>query len=241
MKLKFSKIVVFLFLLSGIFIFPRNTQAQPWIAQNSGGSTNLNAIFFPVADTGYAVGVDGLVLATSDGGLTWVRQNLGSSVPVLFSTFFVGVDSGYMVGANGVVFKTGNGGKSWLPRNSNVSGNLYDVHFASGKSGWIAGDNGIFHSSDGGETWSLQSTQSLRSIHFQKSDIGYAVGSGGVILKFSLPVASLKAKTGLRGFHFEKFALNGRLVFCFNERGNLPLKAVIWNGPGPNRYTKAGL
>ncbi|MGQ0633355.1 MAG: YCF48-related protein [Planctomycetaceae bacterium] len=59
---------------------------------------------------------------------------------------------------------------------------LYDVQFVGGKLGWAVGDHGvIWHTRDGGKTWSLQSsgvTCPLRSICFLTDRVGWIAGGG---------------------------------------------------------------
>jgi photosystem II stability/assembly factor-like uncharacterized protein len=46
-----------------------------WIAQNSGTSTWLNAVFFLNSQTGWVAGDDGTILKTTDGGVSWDYQD----------------------------------------------------------------------------------------------------------------------------------------------------------------------
>lgn len=74
--------------------------------------------------------------------------------------------------------------------------NLHDVQFVGTRHGWAVGDHGvIWHSDDGGETWSLQAsgvTCPLHSVCFLSDRVGWVAGGGtllstrvsyGVILK----------------------------------------------------------
>lgn len=76
---------------------------------------NIYSICFTSRDTGYAVGEDysvvddGLILKTTDGGLTWKTQNTG--IRANFNdVFFVDAITGYAVGGNSVI-KTTSGGE----------------------------------------------------------------------------------------------------------------------------------
>ena len=50
--------------------------AQDWEARNSGSSSVLNGVRFVDAERGFAVGDAGTILATEDGGSTWVALAL---------------------------------------------------------------------------------------------------------------------------------------------------------------------
>ena len=74
--------------------------------------------------------------------------------------------------------------------------NLHDIQFAGSRQGWAVGDRGvIWHTSDGGQSWSLQTSSvscALHSISFLSDRVGWIAGGGtapftrhsyGVILK----------------------------------------------------------
>jgi len=66
-------------------------------------------IFFPDADTGYAVGSGGKVFKTTDGGDTWVGNGYGYCAS-LNSVFFLDGNKGWTVGSRGTVLQTSTGG-----------------------------------------------------------------------------------------------------------------------------------
>ena len=77
-------------LLTGTFLLTGGRQdAQPdlpkgaqgvWRAQSSNTDATLMDAAFADSSRGWAVGVGGTVLHTSDGGTTWERQNSGTAV-----------------------------------------------------------------------------------------------------------------------------------------------------------------
>lgn len=66
--------------------------------------------------------------------------------------------------------------------------NLPDVFFTSNRDGWAVGDRGtIIRTTNGGGQWTLENSHTdhrLERVYFYK-DKGWAVGFGGVILKYS--------------------------------------------------------
>src|SRR5438445_12925664 len=62
--------------------------------------------------------------------------------------------------------------------------NLHDVQFVGSRHGWAVGDHGvIWHTGDGGESWTLQTSGvncSLRSISFLSDRVGWVAGGGTV-------------------------------------------------------------
>ena len=106
-----------------------------------------------------------VMLATTDGGATWKRQDTGTSRTgiELFNVACASPTHAWAVGganANvGVIVATTDGGATWtkqwqatLPTN----GSLEDVAFADARHGWAVGDGVILATTDGGTTWKRQ-------------------------------------------------------------------------------------
>ncbi len=62
------------------------------------------------ADTGTAVGAEGTILHTTDGGATWTLQSSGTTVP-LSGVTFVDANTGWAVGEGGTILHTTTGGE----------------------------------------------------------------------------------------------------------------------------------
>ncbi|MHC4304216.1 MAG: YCF48-related protein [Planctomycetota bacterium] len=164
--------------------------AASWYHLNSGTTETLDAIQFPVdATTGYAVGGHGVILKTTDGGMTWIAQDSGITDAALFSLHFpVDELTGYVVGAYGSALKTTDGGATWVPMDPGTSDNLREVRFPEdATTGYIVGDNGtILKTTDGGVNWVPQTSgtnEDLLSMDFLDDWTGYAVGWWGTIVK----------------------------------------------------------
>ena len=65
---------------------------------------------FSDATHGWAVGTVGTILATTDGGVTWSKQNSGSGLRLTGVTF-ADATHGWAVGDDGTVLATTNGGE----------------------------------------------------------------------------------------------------------------------------------
>ena len=74
------------------------------------------AIDFPTPGKGFAVGSNGLILETTDGGDSWDQHNFPTT-DNLFAVNFYDADTGYVVGGTemitGLILKTTDGGASW--------------------------------------------------------------------------------------------------------------------------------
>lgn len=115
---------------------------------------------------GWAVGSQGTVLVTRDGGRTWHPYKAAHGD--LCGIAFLSDLEGWAVGRSGLLVSTRDGGASWSHRARVTKAHLYRVRFVSSKVGWILGEQGvILFTSDGGIHWSAQNAgvrASLRDI-----------------------------------------------------------------------------
>jgi photosystem II stability/assembly factor-like uncharacterized protein len=166
-------LVVILFLTSKLVL-------SQWTQQISGISTHLNDVYFLNADTGFAVGDNGVILKTSDGGNDWIQKSSGTTLSV-YDVFFVNETIGY---ASGHTFflKTTDGGNNWTLFPSTKA--LYSVWFVSEMVGYVVGTpdnyNGVIcKTNDGGITFTDYSTFfdiPLTRIQFLNDSVGFAYG-----------------------------------------------------------------
>jgi photosystem II stability/assembly factor-like uncharacterized protein len=128
----------------------------------------LTAVTFVDADRGWAVGDRGVIWHTSDGGRAWKLQESGTTCR-LEAIQFLDADNGFAVGGwtqpythetHGVALRTRDGGNSWQNTPDLTLPGLKHVRFFDARQGWALGDgsplypSGVFHSEDGGRTWS---------------------------------------------------------------------------------------
>jgi photosystem II stability/assembly factor-like uncharacterized protein len=140
------------------FTFRVLLYANVWNYSTGDGSTN-GGLFFLNATNGWAVGVGGKILATSDGGVTWRAQN-AATTRTLNDVFFVDANRGWAVGESGTILVTTNGGRSWDRQTSPVALGLNSVRFLNATTGWIVGNRDdslaittILRTTNGGATW----------------------------------------------------------------------------------------
>ena len=101
-----KKLLLFscVFILSSFSIYPQ------WFWQNPlpQGNTLLSVKFIS-STAGWAVGQDGTILRTTNGGTTWIPQTSGTT-EWLNSVHFTDNNTGWTVGDGGTILKTTNGG-----------------------------------------------------------------------------------------------------------------------------------
>jgi photosystem II stability/assembly factor-like uncharacterized protein len=106
---------------------------------------------------GVAVGLEGKIIKTVDGGKTWTftAQDLSViSTDPLYTVRWVGDGKGWIVGASGRVLQLRDG--EWKPAALGLRAVawLRSIDFFGENNGWIVGGYGtILHTTDGGKTW----------------------------------------------------------------------------------------
>jgi len=99
-----------------------------------------------------AVGDNGTVIVTSDGGVSWtpgvsgIAENLVAVQCVSSSTAFV-------VGDNGTFLVTSDGGLTWTPRSVGTTDDIYDLSFIDAIEGIVVAGSNVLGTSDAGLNW----------------------------------------------------------------------------------------
>jgi len=138
------------------FIFITTVNAQ-WHWQNPLPQGNgFYGVHFSDANTGTAVGGNGTVVRTTNGGDKWTAQSSGTTDP-LYGVYFFDANNGIIVGGQfgetGIVLRTSNGGENWTLQNL-YNDELRAVSFPDNNTGYIVGGSGkIFKTTDGGTKW----------------------------------------------------------------------------------------
>lgn len=148
-----------LLLLAGMTL-TGHAQDFIWTSQNSGVEVVLNDVYFTDNQNGWAVGNDGVIINTTDGGKTWTAQQSGVT-STLNAVYFVDANNGYAVGGAGtggsnptVALKTVDSGVTWTTMSfGNSFFGFQDVAFSSLNHGIIVSSDSIYTTSDGGANW----------------------------------------------------------------------------------------
>ena len=111
----------------------------------------LTSVYFPSPLIGYAVGANGTIIKTIDGGNNWIIQNSGINFH-LYSVHFINNDTGYATGTSNQILKTIDGGNNWDLQTDWITTNLlYSVFFSDANVGFAVGVNGsIYKTTNGG-------------------------------------------------------------------------------------------
>src|SRR4030095_8910198 len=136
----------------------------------------------------WAVGNNGVIIATTNGGLNWVSQTSPVSVN-LNSVEFSGTGI-WIAGNAGNILKTTNSGVNWIALSSGTSQDLKSIKTYGGNI-WAAGNNGtVIRSTNSGINWNtvtgysnILPAISLNSIAANGGEDCWVVSNGGSIYR----------------------------------------------------------
>jgi photosystem II stability/assembly factor-like uncharacterized protein len=115
----------------------------------------------PAGPSVWAVGKQGVILHSTDGGAHWTFQE-SQTEETLRSVYFLDQRTGWVVGDNGTIRSTTDGGATWQPQISPVSGEtLVAVAMTSPANGWALGADGTALRWNGAR-WIVQSETSFK-------------------------------------------------------------------------------
>jgi photosystem II stability/assembly factor-like uncharacterized protein len=147
----------------------------------------LTAVFFLDETHGWAVGHDAQILASTDGGATWIKQfeDLEREAPLL-DIWFKDSNNGFAVGAYGALLATTDGGATWddvSDRLDNEDAYHLNAIVEVKDSGlFIVGEQGaMFRSPDWGQSW-----EQLESPYEGSLFGALGTGEAGAVLVYGL-------------------------------------------------------
>ncbi|MBI2876826.1 MAG: hypothetical protein HYY20_08090 [Candidatus Tectomicrobia bacterium] len=136
---------------------------------------SFSRLYFIDEKTGWAIGANGAILHTADGGKNWAKQESGTDA-ALQDLYFANEKVGWVVGSSAregslklrlplggeyhrglgnVILHTRDGGKSWVKQSSGTSVPLNGLHFLNETLGWVVGaSQTLLFTQDGGASWS---------------------------------------------------------------------------------------
>jgi photosystem II stability/assembly factor-like uncharacterized protein len=210
------------------------------------GFGGLNSIFFVNNNLGWSVGVNGKIIKTTNGGISWFRMNSPTG-DELNKVFFVNSNIGWTVGNSGKILKTYNGGGNWFFLQSNTTNDLNSVYFTDDQTnGWVAGDyNTILSTNDGGgPVLSIENVKNTNLFNFKiHSNFPNPFNSSTTIV-FDLPKAlpveiSIYSILGVNIYSkkidytnsgINKFIWNGKNNLGHDITSGLYIYSISYNG-----------
>lgn len=133
----------------------------------------------------FAVGENGLVLNTQNGGQTWSVQLIDTKQNLNGATFY-NRTIGWVVGNSGTIARTASGGVNWTVLTTSVIEDLNGIHSVNSLMAWAVGNAGTILKTINGVAFTQltsPTTANLRGVYFHDTLVGWVVGSNGTILK----------------------------------------------------------
>lgn len=176
-------------------------------------ASRFHGVSFVDANTGWAVGMAGIIIKTTDAGAAWEHQNTKYACQTfdeetgactdsaivsggylfydLNDVYFADVNTGWAVGTAdttgiNVILYTVDGGATWTRQDVGSGVNFQDIAFSDASNGWIAGTGGaVLVTSDGGLTWSEIATNAgdLLGIEPISTESVWIVGEEGLLIQ----------------------------------------------------------
>jgi len=186
-------------------------------------SSDLTAVFFASELKGWVVGHDGVVLATSDGGLNWTLQLDGHRANDLLVRH---LEQRTQAQPQAAELKTMLADARRY-KEQGADKPFLDVWFADANNGWIVGAyNLIFRTADGGQHWEpwfdRTDNPKLLNLHAvaKAGDGLYVVGESGLVLRLDAAAQRFVAQpTPYKGSYFGVVGTPGTVV-VYGLRGN---------------------
>ena len=129
---------------------------------------SLFGVCFTDRNNGWACGIDGTIIKTTNGGEIW--EELPSGTAKTLYTIFIKYGKGWVVGDKGTYLTSNDGGSTWEWHKDVIKSRwpFRDIYFSSPQKGWAVGQGGsVVHTVDGGKTWEFRSGISYAMDFFQ--------------------------------------------------------------------------
>lgn len=187
-------------------------------------SSDLTAVFFVNDQKGWAVGHDGVILHTADGGLNWTLQLDGQRANERLVEHMQ--DRAQFEPQSAELKRLLEEAKRFKEQGADKP--FLDVWFADENNGYVVGAyNLIFHTSDSGKNWDSWFDRTDNPKLMNLYAIGpaggslYVVGESGLVLKLDAPAQRFRARpTPYNGSFFGVVGTRATVV-AFGLRGNV--------------------
>lgn len=181
-------------------------------------SSDLTAVRFPAPRDGWAVGHDGVVLHSADGGQRWTRQLDGRGIGQLMLDFY----TTHPQADNETLLE-----QARRMKEEGADKPFLDLWFRDAQEGFVIGAfNLILHTTDGGRSWQpwnhlIDNPQALHLTAITAvGDEVFIVGEQGLLLKLDTASQRFVAlDSPYKGTFFGVFGKPG-LLFAYGLRGN---------------------
>lgn len=202
---------------------------------------SLHSVVFVDSAYGWAGGVDGTLLRTTNGGESW-DLSFSAADHTVRSLCFIDRENGWNIFGQEKLARTRDGGVIWSYVLSPKSNFRNAVFFSDEMHGWTAGELGVERTTDGGASWkqpsrnlygNLRSLFAIDSLHvWAAGEDGRIIGStdGGVTWEIQHEEAASNSGHKVHRFNKIYFAdsTHGWAVGALQQIG-VNMQAVVFN------------
>ncbi len=214
-----ASLLLLLFLLCQMAV----PASSNWSRQSSGTFAWLHAVYFLDENRGWAVGGNGALVATRDGGKSWAAMRRPTE-DALRDLYFADERQGWLVCERSIyllkekdeprtyLMRTTDGGATWQRvnvTNKDADARLVRALFTTKGRGWAFGEAGALYTTrDGGGTWARQRVPTQHLLlggAFHNADEGWLVGAGATVLQTADGGETWRAGTVVSGVRSMRF------------------------------------
>ena len=178
-----------------IFVSGMNGEIWKWsngswidLSGTTGVNSDIYGIDFVNETHGLAVGEDGLIIVTENGGFSWEPSDIPESVNGLsfYDVSFINPIRAFVAGENGTFMRSSGTGDSsigynWVVWDTGSTSTIKAISYSSINKVWIVGDNNfIALTKDGGKSFFNQSQPQTIDTDF--SGISFSDGFNGFMV-----------------------------------------------------------
>lgn len=245
---------LYMILMLGAFFSVGTIAQEGWTRQATPYAYGLSAVFAVDSLDIWAGGRDGLLIHSTDGGVSWDSIPNGSQKSI-YTIEFINADTGFVagrdngntgfVGSNSLIQRTTDGGLSWewqtVPGGAQNS--INDVDFVEGPPGetmrgyCVGGLAHVWVTSNYGETWEAASGDcgegNFNSCYFADSITGWFVGTPSNVKPYTIMYTADGTASFVEQTDPNEIKLNG---VCFGTA----LKGIAVGNAGIVMYTNDG-
>lgn len=146
-------------------------------------------VYFINTDTGFACGVNGAIIKTTNSGDSWTTLNSGTTKTLKT----IGSYDGSLIiaaGDSGIIISSTDLGETWRIINNSSNQNIWNMQMLTPRVGWLVGEGSTaLKTTDGGNSWLNQPTPltgfAYWDVSFLDTLFGYISCDGGRILRTS--------------------------------------------------------
>jgi photosystem II stability/assembly factor-like uncharacterized protein len=194
---------------------------------------------FVDANYGWAYAeVNGLLVGTTDGGATW-NTLINNSTNLIRGLYFKDRNTGWFCGrssTSGLSYKSTNAGVNWTNIAGQLNFSLNSVRFVSDLVGYATSGPAIMKTTDGGVTWAADYTGTVgfgsSSTCFVDANHGWAVGEGGIILRYLNSSSATEQLQQTENLFIAKQNDNGNIKFIYNVKNTCNVTLKIYDMDG---------